>query len=124
MTFPIPFLSFNGVYLTLKCETLVSKTTVWCDSQMARDSFSADPCFLLSCFFKQSECILYLNFIIGFKQVVFEGIRGNSFTGDIALDDITFTVGMANCSLQPFDALPPGMTTAPPTVLTPTTIGK
>ena len=75
-------------------------------------------------FFKQSECILYLNFIIGFKQVVFEGIRGNSFTGDIALDDITFTVGMANCSLEPFDALPPGMTTAAPTALTPTTIGK
>ena len=60
---------------------------------------------------------------------MFEGIRGNSFNGDIALDDITFTVGAGSCTLKPSDALSPGMTTAPPTVSTPssvspTTIGK
>ena len=62
--------------------------------------------------------------MFGFKQVVFEGVRGNSYTGDIALDDISFTVGAGSCTLQPYDALPPGMTTAAPTTLTPTTIGK
>ena len=67
--------------------------------------------------------------VSAFEQVVFEGIRGNSFTGDIALDDITFTVGAGSCTLKPSDALPPGVTTAPPTASTPssvspTTIGK
>ena len=62
--------------------------------------------------------------MFGFKQVVFEGIRGNSYTGDIALDDISFTVGAGSCTLQPYDALPPGMTTAAPSTSTPTTIGK
>ena len=47
--------------------------------------------------------------LFGFKQVVFEGIRGNTHTGDIALDDISFTAGMANCIVQPSDALPSGM---------------
>ena len=45
-----------------------------------------------------------LNFIvICFKQVVFEGIRGDGFTGDIALDDITFIVA-GSCTLKPSDA--------------------
>ena len=62
-------------------------------------------------------------------QVVFEGIRGNSYTGDIALDDISFTVGAANCIQRPYDSLPPGVTTSAPTLSTsssvaPTTIGK
>ena len=34
---------------------------------------------------------------------MFEGVCGNSFTGDIALDDITFTVGAGSCPLQPND---------------------
>lgn len=51
-------------------------------------------------------------------QVVFEGIRGNSYQGDIAIDDITFTVGA--CVVLPHNAvptLPPtqGATTGPPT---------
>ena len=63
--------------------------------------------------------------MFGFKQVVFEGIRGNSHTGDIALDDISFTVGAGSCTLQPYDARPPPrMTTVAPTTSTPTTIGK
>ena len=35
LNFPFPFVSFNGVFLTLKRETLVLKTTTRCDSQMA-----------------------------------------------------------------------------------------
>ena len=34
LNFPSPFVSFNDLFLTLKCETLVLKTTAWCDSQM------------------------------------------------------------------------------------------
>ena len=34
---------------------------------------------------------------------MFEGVCGNSFTGDIALDDITFTAGAGSCPLQPND---------------------
>ena len=38
------FVSFNGVFLTLKCETLVLKTTAW-----GEDSLTAlAPCFILS----------------------------------------------------------------------------
>ena len=36
LNFPFPFVSFNDK--VLKCETLVLKTTVWCDSQIARYS--------------------------------------------------------------------------------------
>ena len=58
-----------------------------------------------TCFSNQSVWALYLNFfIIGFNQVVFEGIRGNGFTGDIALDDITFIVSAGSCTLKPSDA--------------------
>ena len=49
-------------------------------------------------------------------QVVFEAVRGSSYTGDIAIDDITYTVGA--CPVQPKDALPSLSTTAPPTVAT------
>lgn len=63
-----------------------------------------------------------------FPQVLFEGIRGSSYSGDIALDDISFTVGASNCILRPSDALPPGMTTVPPvtgsSTVSPTTIGR
>ena len=38
------FVSFNGVFLTLICETLVLKTTAW-----GEDSLTAlAPCFILS----------------------------------------------------------------------------
>ena len=47
LNFPFPFVSFNGVFLTLKCENLVLKTTTWCDSQLVW--FTAlGPCFILS----------------------------------------------------------------------------
>ena len=36
LNFLFPFVSFNDE--VLKCETLVLKTTVWCDSQIARYS--------------------------------------------------------------------------------------
>ena len=42
-----------------------------------------------------------------------EAIRGMSYTGDIALDDIVFTQG--SCVFTPSSALPPGRTTPPPT---------
>ena len=55
---------------------------------------------------------------------MFEGIRGSSYTGDIALDDISFTAGAGSCTLQPSDAQPPRMTTTPPITLPPTTFGE
>lgn len=45
-----------------------------------------------------------------------EGIRGRGFTGDIAIDDITYTVGA--CPVQPKEALPTMSTTSPPPVVT------
>ena len=52
-------------------------------------------------------------------QVVFEAIRGSSYTGDIAIDDITYRVGA--CPVQPGNAVPgTATTTAGPTILTPT----
>ena len=35
LNFPFPFVSLNGVFLTLKWETLVLETAAWCDSQVA-----------------------------------------------------------------------------------------
>jgi len=51
-------------------------------------------------------------------QIVFEGIRGTGYQGDIAIDDIAFTVGA--CVVLPHNAvptLPPttAASTAPPT---------
>ena len=45
-------------------------------------------------------------------QVVFEGIRGKNYRGDIAIDDIAFTVGA--CAVLPQNAVP----TLPPTTAT------
>ena len=54
----LPFVSFNAVFLTLKCKTLDLKPAAWCDSQMEwqllpRVLYSQQPCF-----FNQSECAL------------------------------------------------------------------
>eukprot|EP00794_Sanderia_malayensis_P017044 gene17044-18759_t len=46
-------------------------------------------------------------------QIMFEAIRGTSYTGDIALDDIVFTQG--SCTFTPSSAIPPGRSTLPPT---------
>ncbi|XP_057298293.1 MAM and LDL-receptor class A domain-containing protein 2-like isoform X2 [Hydractinia symbiolongicarpus] len=53
-------------------------------------------------------------------QVVFEAVRGSSYTGDIALDDIEFTTG--SCKFTPTTAWPKGKTTMAPTQAV-TTIG-
>ncbi|XP_066300036.1 MAM and LDL-receptor class A domain-containing protein 1-like [Branchiostoma lanceolatum] len=45
-------------------------------------------------------------------RVVFEGVRGNSFRGDISIDDITFSTGP--CGVMPPDARPQGPTTQNP----------
>ncbi|XP_070567019.1 MAM and LDL-receptor class A domain-containing protein 2-like [Ptychodera flava] len=49
-------------------------------------------------------------------RMVFEGVVGSSYYGDVAIDDVSFTVG--TCSLQPVSAIPvPGSTTVVPTTL-------
>lgn len=50
------------------------------------------------------------NFFHIFLQVVFEAVRGSSISGDIAIDDITFST--SKCSVVPSLAVPP---TPPPT---------
>ncbi|XP_046571399.1 MAM and LDL-receptor class A domain-containing protein 1-like [Haliotis rubra] len=52
-------------------------------------------------------------------SIVFEGVRGRSYSGDIAIDDITFTT--SNCGI-----LPPNATAAPQTTAQVTTqaVGK
>ncbi|XP_035658189.1 MAM and LDL-receptor class A domain-containing protein 1-like [Branchiostoma floridae] len=45
-------------------------------------------------------------------RVIFEGVRGNSFQGDISLDDITFSTGP--CGVMPPEARPQGPTTQNP----------
>eukprot|EP00795_Rhopilema_esculentum_P012712 gene12712-3431_t len=52
-------------------------------------------------------------------QMVFEGIRGNGYAGDIAIDDISYTVG--SCSIMPANAVPMPPTTSPPTTSRPPT---
>lgn len=51
-------------------------------------------------------------------QIVFEAIRGNGYRGDIAIDDIAFTVG--TCAILPHNAKPAPPPTIPPTTGPPT----
>ena len=48
--------------------------------------------------------------------IVFEGIRGNSYKGDIAIDDVLFTTG--GCQILPADADPNKPTATTPVVTT------
>ena len=51
--------------------------------------------------------------------MVFEGLRGNGFTGDIAIDDVSYTVG--SCVIKPTTAVPrPPTTSRPATTRQPT----
>lgn len=71
------------------------------------------------------ENIEYLCSFFGF-QVIFEGVRGQGHQGDIAIDDVQFTVGW--CVVLPPGARPlnpwttPAVTTSPP--ITAPTSGK
>ena len=56
---------------------------------------------------------IYIYDIVSF-QIVFEGVVGTSYTGDIAIDDIVFT--NTRCSHIPANAAPP---TVPPTTTVP-----
>lgn len=47
---------------------------------------------------------------------MFEAIRGSSYKGDIAIDDINFNNNFYPCSYIPAGAAPP---TVPPTTITP-----
>ena len=49
----------------------------------------------------------FLNFSLQYFQVVFEGIRGNNYQGDIALDDISFEDGKCQDTSPP-PTSPPG----------------
>ena len=51
--------------------------------------------------------------------MIFEGIRGNGYTGDIAIDDVSYTVG--SCVVQPSTAVPRPPTTSPPASTRPPT---
>ena len=51
--------------------------------------------------------------------MVFEGIRGNGFTGDIAIDDVSYSIG--SCVIRPSTAVPrPPTTSRPATTRQPT----
>ncbi|KAL8608892.1 hypothetical protein ACOMHN_065230 [Nucella lapillus] len=52
-------------------------------------------------------------------SIVFEGVRGRSYTGDIAIDDISFT--QSSCGTIPSTAAPPTTVSPPTTHTTPST---
>ena len=55
------------------------------------------------------------------KQIIAEGVRGSSYTGDIAIDDFKVLNGVS-CSIIPTSADPNAPTTsAPVTTVPPTT---
>lgn len=56
-------------------------------------------------------------FFLVSMQLLFIGTVGAGYTGDIAIDDITYTT--ENCPLSPSDARPSGQTT-PQTIMTTT----
>lgn len=51
---------------------------------------------------------------IHLQQIIAEGVRGTSYTGDIAIDDFKFLSGIS-CQLTPPSADPNAPTTAPST---------
>jgi len=51
--------------------------------------------------------------------VVFEGIKGQRYTGDIAIDDVQFTVG--SCPVLPSNAKPTNPWTTPTMSTVPST---
>ena len=53
-------------------------------------------------------------------QIIAEGIRGTSYTGDIAIDDFKFISGVS-CQITPASANPNAQTTKPSTTLPVTT---
>lgn len=41
-----------------------------------------------------------------FVQIIFEGVRGSDYQGDISIDDISFTATVGRCRLSPSNAVP------------------
>lgn len=54
-------------------------------------------------------------------QITFEGVRGQSYSGDIAIDDVEFVVG--TCPIVPVRAKPTNPWTTPSSAPTVTTVG-
>ena len=52
-------------------------------------------------------------------KVIFEGVRGQGYQGDIAIDDVQFTVG--SCPVLPSGAKPSNPWTTPAVSTVPTT---
>ena len=51
--------------------------------------------------------------------MVFEGVVGRGYLGDVAIDDITYRSGA--CAITPPNAVPASLTTLTPPTTTPTT---
>lgn len=59
-----------------------------------------------NCHYKKLKTFQYIHnnyyyFYFYFSQVVFEGIRGDGFEGDIAIDDVSVTKGKCKQEMPP-----------------------
>lgn len=72
--------------------------------------------FLISCYF---EISVQVKFLLS-KQIIAEGVRGSSYTGDIAIDDFKVLNGVS-CSIIPTSADPNAPTTSAPVTTVPLT---
>lgn len=60
---------------------------------------SSVPLAIHALIYTSESPVAILCYMHGFVQVVFEGIRGSSYQGDMAIDDITFSGDNCACKL-------------------------
>lgn len=73
---------------------------VCCDTKRLLYALKSSPSLLLFSLMNKSALSFILTqtlslrlFCLSCEQIVFEGIRGPSFEGDIAIDDVSITIG-------------------------------
>lgn len=89
---------------------------------MDKRLFLTFPCFgnvFINSYYQRHCCNCLVLLFFFCVKVIFEGVRGQGYQGDIAIDDVQFTVG--SCPVLPSGAKPSNPWTTPAVSTVPTT---